>query len=202
MNHICWNSTSYWKAWRSSIARTQPRPLVDYRSACVLIINNNSHLAVMLWCRCVPRLCNWQICNYGVNVIGLLILEVNLYLRATGVRLWAPQKREKAKEMAVQKQWKRKQVHSPGTPTADGLLESHYFCCLYSRVFEFCLVLIWQVPSCISSQSPRLHASNPNLSTTESNTQELCPDSPDSPTEVSRLQQDFCRLANNSESTG
>lgn len=57
-----------------------------------------------------------------------------------------------------------------------------------------------QVPSCISSQSPRLHASNPNLSTTDSNAQELCPESPDSPTEVSRLQQDFCRLANNSES--
>uniref|UniRef100_H2VB97 Oxysterol-binding protein-related protein 3 n=1 Tax=Takifugu rubripes TaxID=31033 RepID=H2VB97_TAKRU len=57
-----------------------------------------------------------------------------------------------------------------------------------------------QVPSCISSQSPRFHASNPNLSTTDSNAQELCPESPDSPTEVSRLQQDFCRLANNSES--
>ncbi|XP_076006181.1 oxysterol-binding protein-related protein 3-like isoform X2 [Genypterus blacodes] len=54
-----------------------------------------------------------------------------------------------------------------------------------------------QVPSCISSQSPRLHASNPNLSTTESNTPEACPESPDSPTEVSRLQEDFCRLANN-----
>lgn len=57
-----------------------------------------------------------------------------------------------------------------------------------------------QVPSCISSQSPRLHASNPNLSTTDSNAQELCPESPDSPTEVSRLQEDFCRLANNSKS--
>uniref|UniRef100_H3CUX8 Oxysterol-binding protein-related protein 3 n=1 Tax=Tetraodon nigroviridis TaxID=99883 RepID=H3CUX8_TETNG len=54
-----------------------------------------------------------------------------------------------------------------------------------------------QVPSCISSQSPRLHASNPNLSTTDSNTQELSPESLDSPTEVSRLQQDFCRLAYN-----
>ncbi|MED6277049.1 hypothetical protein CHARACLAT_009264, partial [Characodon lateralis] len=54
-----------------------------------------------------------------------------------------------------------------------------------------------QVPSCISTQSPRLHASNPNLPTTESATQEACPQSPDSPTEVSRLQQDFCRLANN-----
>uniref|UniRef100_A0A8C4HLL9 Oxysterol-binding protein n=1 Tax=Dicentrarchus labrax TaxID=13489 RepID=A0A8C4HLL9_DICLA len=50
------------------------------------------------------------------------------------------------------------------------------------------------------STSPRLHASNPNLSTTESNTQEVCPESPDSPTDVSRLQEDFCRLANNSES--
>lgn len=60
---------------------------------------------------------------------------------------------------------------------------------------------VWlaQVPSCISSQSPRLHASNPNLSTTESNAQDVCPESPDSPTDVSRLQEDFCRLANNSE---
>ncbi|XP_061598759.1 oxysterol-binding protein-related protein 3-like isoform X2 [Cololabis saira] len=52
-----------------------------------------------------------------------------------------------------------------------------------------------QVPSCISSQSPRLHASNPNLSTTVS--QEPGPVSPDSPTDVSRLQEDFYRLANN-----
>ncbi|XP_013866654.1 oxysterol-binding protein-related protein 3 isoform X2 [Austrofundulus limnaeus] len=53
-----------------------------------------------------------------------------------------------------------------------------------------------QVPSCISIQSPRLHASNPNLSTTEGGAQEACPQSPDSPTEVSTLQQDFCQLAN------
>lgn len=53
-----------------------------------------------------------------------------------------------------------------------------------------------QVP-CISSKSPRLHASNPNLSTTEPPSQESCPESPDSPTPVSRLQEDFCRLANN-----
>ncbi|XP_029938136.1 oxysterol-binding protein-related protein 3-like [Salarias fasciatus] len=53
-----------------------------------------------------------------------------------------------------------------------------------------------QVPSCISSNSPRLHASNPNLSTTESTTQEVCPESPDSPTDASRLQEDFCQLAN------
>uniref|UniRef100_A0A3P9I717 Oxysterol-binding protein n=1 Tax=Oryzias latipes TaxID=8090 RepID=A0A3P9I717_ORYLA len=56
-----------------------------------------------------------------------------------------------------------------------------------------------QVPSCISSQSPRLHASNPNLSTTSS--QEICSESPDSPTDVSRLQEDFCRLANNIHTT-
>ncbi|XP_045915336.1 oxysterol-binding protein-related protein 3-like [Micropterus dolomieu] len=58
-----------------------------------------------------------------------------------------------------------------------------------------------QVPSCISSQSPRLHASNPNLYTAESNTKETCPESPDSPTDVSRLQEDFCRLANNIHAT-
>ncbi|KAF7660374.1 hypothetical protein LDENG_00282790 [Lucifuga dentata] len=58
-----------------------------------------------------------------------------------------------------------------------------------------------QVPSCISTKSPRLHASNPNLSTTESNTQETCRESPDSPTEVSHLQEDFCRLANNIHTT-
>uniref|UniRef100_A0A667WQ33 Oxysterol-binding protein n=1 Tax=Myripristis murdjan TaxID=586833 RepID=A0A667WQ33_9TELE len=58
-----------------------------------------------------------------------------------------------------------------------------------------------QVPSCISSKSPRLHASNPNLYTAESNTQEACPESPDSPTDASRLQEDFCRLANNIHTT-
>ncbi|XP_039876630.1 oxysterol-binding protein-related protein 3-like isoform X1 [Simochromis diagramma] len=57
-----------------------------------------------------------------------------------------------------------------------------------------------QVPSCISSQpqsqSYRLHASNPNLSTAESNTQEVCPESPESPADASHLQKDFCQLAN------
>lgn len=60
--------------------------------------------------------------------------------------------------------------------------------------------VVHQIPSCISSQSPHLHASNPNLSTSDSNTQEVCPESPDSPTDVSQLQEDFCKLANNSES--
>uniref|UniRef100_A0A8C9YEF6 Oxysterol-binding protein n=1 Tax=Sander lucioperca TaxID=283035 RepID=A0A8C9YEF6_SANLU len=67
------------------------------------------------------------------------------------------------------------------------------------RTYSAPAISALQVPSCISSQSPRLHASNPNLSTTESNTQEVCPESPDSPTDASRLQEDFCRLANNSE---
>uniref|UniRef100_A0A8C5EBL2 Oxysterol-binding protein n=1 Tax=Gouania willdenowi TaxID=441366 RepID=A0A8C5EBL2_GOUWI len=40
-----------------------------------------------------------------------------------------------------------------------------------------------QVPGRSSSKSPRLHASNPNLSTTEPNIQEVCPESPDSPTD-------------------
>jgi len=60
-----------------------------------------------------------------------------------------------------------------------------------------------QVPSCISSKSPRLHASNPNLSTAEpSSPQDPCLESPDSPTDANRLQEDFCRLANNSEWLG
>ncbi|KAG7275480.1 LOW QUALITY PROTEIN: hypothetical protein CRUP_022732 [Coryphaenoides rupestris] len=59
-----------------------------------------------------------------------------------------------------------------------------------------------QVPSCISSKSPRLHASNPNLSTAEpSSVQDPCPESPDSPTDANRLQEDFCRLANNIHTT-
>uniref|UniRef100_A0A3B4TIF0 Oxysterol-binding protein n=1 Tax=Seriola dumerili TaxID=41447 RepID=A0A3B4TIF0_SERDU len=58
----------------------------------------------------------------------------------------------------------------------------------------------YSAPAITALQSPRLHASNPNLSTTESNAQEVCPESPDSPTDANRLQEDFCRLANNSES--
>ncbi|XP_030003865.1 oxysterol-binding protein-related protein 3-like isoform X2 [Sphaeramia orbicularis] len=69
------------------------------------------------------------------------------------------------------------------------------------RTYSAPAISALQVPSCISSKSPRLHASNPNLSTTEPNTQEVCPESPDSPTEVSRLQEDFCRLANNIHTT-
>nr|XP_020469817.1 oxysterol-binding protein-related protein 3-like [Monopterus albus] len=54
-----------------------------------------------------------------------------------------------------------------------------------------------QVSSSESSKSPRFHASNPNLSTTESNTQEVCAETPDSPTDMSHLQEEFCRLASN-----
>uniref|UniRef100_A0AAZ3NVW6 Oxysterol-binding protein n=1 Tax=Oncorhynchus tshawytscha TaxID=74940 RepID=A0AAZ3NVW6_ONCTS len=60
-----------------------------------------------------------------------------------------------------------------------------------------------QVPGCVSPPaSPHLHTSHPNLSTAEANIQEAFAflDSPDSPTDANRLQEDFCRLANNSES--
>uniref|UniRef100_A0A667X6G8 Oxysterol-binding protein n=1 Tax=Myripristis murdjan TaxID=586833 RepID=A0A667X6G8_9TELE len=73
------------------------------------------------------------------------------------------------------------------------------FCLSYIQTLN--LPFLLQVPSCISSKSPRLHASNPNLYTAESNTQEACPESPDSPTDASRLQEDFCRLANNIHTT-
>uniref|UniRef100_A0A3B4WV38 Oxysterol-binding protein n=1 Tax=Seriola lalandi dorsalis TaxID=1841481 RepID=A0A3B4WV38_SERLL len=41
------------------------------------------------------------------------------------------------------------------------------------RTYSAPAITALQVPSCISSKSPRLHASNPNLSTTESNAQEV-----------------------------
>lgn len=33
VSRTCWSSTCCWRAWRSSIARTRPRPLVRYRWA-------------------------------------------------------------------------------------------------------------------------------------------------------------------------
>ncbi|TNN88101.1 Oxysterol-binding protein-related protein 3 [Liparis tanakae] len=69
------------------------------------------------------------------------------------------------------------------------------------RTYSAPAISALQVPSCISSQSPRLHASNPNLSTTDSNAQEVSTESPDSPTDGSRLQEDFSMLANNIHST-
>lgn len=53
---------------------------------------------------------------------------------------------------------------------------------------------LWQVPSCM----PRLHASNPNLSTTlcnDKNEDESPPCAPD----ATKLQEDFCRVASNCE---
>lgn len=93
--------------------------------------------------------------------------------------------------MEIQEQRQRSQSHT----TSMLLFLDYLFINITARWCK--LFFDCQVPSCISSQSPRLHASNPNLSTTSS--QEVCPESPDSPTDVSRLQEDFCRLANNSE---
>uniref|UniRef100_A0A3P8SQQ6 Oxysterol-binding protein n=1 Tax=Amphiprion percula TaxID=161767 RepID=A0A3P8SQQ6_AMPPE len=49
-----------------------------------------------------------------------------------------------------------------------------------------------QVPSCISSGSIRLHASNPNLSTAALGNDKVDPESLDSPFDVAKLQEDFC----------
>ncbi|XP_029604385.1 oxysterol-binding protein-related protein 3-like, partial [Salmo trutta] len=61
------------------------------------------------------------------------------------------------------------------------------------------VVLKTTVPSCISSGSVRLHASNPNLSTAALGTAKSYPEPPymDSPIDVAKLQEDFCRVANN-----
>ncbi|KAM9851668.1 oxysterol-binding protein-related protein 3 isoform 1-T1 [Aulostomus maculatus] len=54
-----------------------------------------------------------------------------------------------------------------------------------------------QVPSCISAGSIRLHASNPNLSTAALNNDKVDPETLDSPFDVAKLQEDFCRVATN-----
>ncbi|XP_068610988.1 oxysterol-binding protein-related protein 3 [Brachionichthys hirsutus] len=56
-----------------------------------------------------------------------------------------------------------------------------------------------QVPSCISTT--RLHASNPNLSTAALANGKVDPESLDSPCEVAKLQQDFCRVASDLHTT-
>ncbi|XP_029929116.1 oxysterol-binding protein-related protein 3 isoform X1 [Myripristis murdjan] len=58
-----------------------------------------------------------------------------------------------------------------------------------------------QVPSCISSGSVRLHASNPNLSTAALGNDKAYPESLDSPIDVAKLQEDFCRVANSLHTT-
>ncbi|XP_052002734.1 oxysterol-binding protein-related protein 3-like isoform X3 [Xyrauchen texanus] len=58
-----------------------------------------------------------------------------------------------------------------------------------------------QVPSCISAGSVRLHASNPNLSSVELTNEKSYHEPLDSPIDVSKLQEDFCRGANNLHAT-
>lgn len=58
-----------------------------------------------------------------------------------------------------------------------------------------------QVPSCISSGSIRLHASNPNLSTAALSNEKGDPESIDCPIDVAKLQEDFCRVATNLHTT-
>uniref|UniRef100_UPI0037E829FE oxysterol-binding protein-related protein 3 n=1 Tax=Semicossyphus pulcher TaxID=241346 RepID=UPI0037E829FE len=58
-----------------------------------------------------------------------------------------------------------------------------------------------QVPSCISSGSVRLHASNPNLSSAAMGNEKVDTESLDSPFDVAKLQEDFCRVASNLHAT-
>ncbi|KAL4629702.1 oxysterol-binding protein-related protein 3-like isoform X1 [Arapaima gigas] len=58
-----------------------------------------------------------------------------------------------------------------------------------------------QVPNSVTSGSIRLHASNPNLSTAELSSQESQPEGPSSLTDVSRIQEDFYRVAEKLHST-
>lgn len=54
-------------------------------------------------------------------------------------------------------------------------------------------LLLFKVPSCISST--RLHASNPNLSSAALVSDKVDPESLESPFDVAKLQEDFCRVA-------
>uniref|UniRef100_A0A4W6DKV0 Oxysterol-binding protein n=1 Tax=Lates calcarifer TaxID=8187 RepID=A0A4W6DKV0_LATCA len=58
-----------------------------------------------------------------------------------------------------------------------------------------------QVPSCISSGSIRLHASNPNLSTAALGNDKADPELLDSAFDVAKLQEDFCRIATDLHAT-
>ncbi|XP_036931535.1 oxysterol-binding protein-related protein 3 isoform X3 [Acanthopagrus latus] len=58
-----------------------------------------------------------------------------------------------------------------------------------------------QVPSCISTGSIRLHASNPNLSTAALGNDKVDPEALDSAFDVAKLQEDFCRVATNLHTT-
>ncbi|KAM6909857.1 oxysterol-binding protein-related protein 3 isoform 2-T2 [Xenentodon cancila] len=58
-----------------------------------------------------------------------------------------------------------------------------------------------QVPSCFSAGSIRLHASNPNLSTAAVGNEKADPECLDSPFDVAKLQEDFCRVATNVHAT-
>ncbi|XP_061809944.1 oxysterol-binding protein-related protein 3 isoform X2 [Nerophis lumbriciformis] len=58
-----------------------------------------------------------------------------------------------------------------------------------------------QVPSCISSASVRLHASNPNLSSAALCNDKVDQESVDSPFDVAKLQEEFCRVATNLHTT-
>eukprot|EP00064_Thunnus_orientalis_P001757 superscaffoldBa00000121_g1760 len=58
-----------------------------------------------------------------------------------------------------------------------------------------------QVPSCISSSSIRLHASNPNLSTAALGNDKVDLECLDATFDVAKLQEDFCRVAANLHAT-
>uniref|UniRef100_A0A8C7LMI7 Oxysterol-binding protein n=1 Tax=Oncorhynchus kisutch TaxID=8019 RepID=A0A8C7LMI7_ONCKI len=82
-------------------------------------------------------------------------------------------------------------------PAINALLQVTY--CVYISACLLPVPVPSQVPSCISSGSVRLHASNPNLSTAALGTAKAYPEPPymDSPIDVAKLQEDFCRVANN-----
>nr|XP_023681040.1 oxysterol-binding protein-related protein 3-like isoform X2 [Paramormyrops kingsleyae] len=85
------------------------------------------------------------------------------------------------KEKRTHRRWRSKNCGKDGKMTLQVPATRHMFTA--------------QVPSCISSGSIRLHSSNPNLSTIELSSHEVYPETPDSPTEASKILEDFYRVA-------
>uniref|UniRef100_A0A8B9RG26 Oxysterol-binding protein n=1 Tax=Astyanax mexicanus TaxID=7994 RepID=A0A8B9RG26_ASTMX len=71
-----------------------------------------------------------------------------------------------------------------------------------SDVLPFSHLFLLQVPSCISAGSIRLHASNPNLSCVDLTNEKSYAEHLDLPIDVSKLQEDFYRVATNCKFSG
>lgn len=101
------------------------------------------------------------------------------------------------KERRLPKKWRSKNYNKDVKTTLQVIRQATV---LYKCVFigpRWSPAALWQVPSCIAST--RLHASNPNLSTAALSNDKMEPESLHSAFDMTKLQEDFCRMASNCE---